>query len=493
MVGEPHRCEGRAGLDYLAAAQWPAEMGADPDPAAPVHPYQASRGGVPLPWPPSRPDPAAGGAVLLARLLRDSYGMSRLQWRAPAADVALLARGRRQSPPRAMRPVPSGGGKYPCDLYLETGGGDGIPAGRYAYDPVHHRLAPLPSSGGGVGTGWRVYVVVALDRNVGRYGDLGYRLHCLDAGALVGQVLATAAGLGQPATVHYHFPDAALASRLGLDPEREAVYAVVDIGRPSSTMEDLGSTPARTGGRGRPVAWRTDAPARLHAAAVRSDPRWSGRPVPSRPGLVRPDRTMALPEPDTSAVAPAVQRRSCEGQFSGAAIDARALATVLAAASAGVYSDIDGRPVTVLCVVNRVTGVAPGAYAYDPDRHAVGPRRTGDLRRAVQASLTPFVDGARAAAAVVMMTDFATMVSVRGDRWVRILNMEAGIAAQRVYRAAAAHGLAGQALCAFDQDRVGALFGVAPAVLTPQIVVLVGGRRAVGSRLEQRLWDESAS
>jgi SagB-type dehydrogenase family enzyme len=488
MVGEPHRSEGRAGLDYLAAAQWSVEMGADPDPAGPAHPYQASRGGVPLPWPSSRPDPGARGAVVLARLLRDSYGLSRLQWRAPAEPVW----GRRRSAP-AMRPVPSGGGQYPCDLYLETGGGDGIAAGRYAYDPVHHRLAPLHLDGGVVGTGCRVYVVVALDRNVGRYGDFGYRLHCLDAGALVGQVVASASGLGWRSAVRYHFPDAALASRLDLDPEREAVYAVVDIGRSPSTMEEMGSAATRTGGRGRPVAWRTDAPARLHAAAVRSDPQWSLRPVPSRPGLVDPDRMVALPEPDASAVAATVQRRSCVGYFSSAAIDARVLATVLAAAGAGVDSDIDGRPVTVLCVVNRVAGLTPGAYAYDPDRHAVGSLRAGDLRWAVQASLTPFVDAARAAAAVVMVTDFATVVGVRGDRWVRILNMEAGVAVQRVYRAAAAHGLACQALCAFDPDRVGTLFGVAPAVLTPQIVVLVGGRRAVGSRLDLPLWDESES
>jgi hypothetical protein len=115
---------GEAALAYLATAQWPAQIGPPEPPGAPVHPYQLARGGLALPWP-SGSGAGAAGAMVVARLLRDSYGLARLQWRAPNPD---------RVPPPALRPAPSGGAKYPCDLYLETGGTGGGPEGLGAGD-----------------------------------------------------------------------------------------------------------------------------------------------------------------------------------------------------------------------------------------------------------------------------------------------------------------------------------------------------------------------
>src|SRR5581483_6609434 len=39
-----------------------------------------------------------------------------------------------------LRPIPSGGALFPCELYLLVGSGKAFPAGLYHYDAAHHAL-----------------------------------------------------------------------------------------------------------------------------------------------------------------------------------------------------------------------------------------------------------------------------------------------------------------------------------------------------------------
>ncbi|MGH3920686.1 MAG: hypothetical protein ACRDSG_16880, partial [Pseudonocardiaceae bacterium] len=80
----------------------------------------------------------------LGQVLRDVYGLTRQRWTAPG-EVSRTGRRRVAAPSAAktLRPVPAGGARYPCELYLLAGPDQPIPAGVFHYDPAHHCLDVL--------------------------------------------------------------------------------------------------------------------------------------------------------------------------------------------------------------------------------------------------------------------------------------------------------------------------------------------------------------
>ncbi|MGH8964653.1 MAG: SagB/ThcOx family dehydrogenase, partial [Actinomycetes bacterium] len=165
------------------------------------------------------------------RFLRDIYGLTRQRWTAPA-QVSPRGRPRaaarlRPSASSTLRPVPAGGARYPCELYLLAGPDQPIPPGVFHYDPAHHCLDVLRDTAPEAGLS--LLITVAFWKNVFKYGEFSYRLHSLDAGVVLGQSLAVAARHGLDPTVHFQFSDAALDRFLGLDPAYESVYAVITL------------------------------------------------------------------------------------------------------------------------------------------------------------------------------------------------------------------------------------------------------------------------
>ncbi len=147
---------------------------------------------------------------------------------------------------RTRRPVPSGGGLYPIELYVVALRVAGLDAGLYHYQPLDHVLECLRSGSlqaeiehavlypEVVAQASAVVLMGAVfHRHRFKYGERGYRFTLLDAGH-IGQnlsLVATALGLGAVGLGGYL--DDATNRLVGMNGVDEAVVYAMCIGRPA--------------------------------------------------------------------------------------------------------------------------------------------------------------------------------------------------------------------------------------------------------------------
>jgi SagB-type dehydrogenase family enzyme len=145
------------------------------------------------------------------------------------------------------RPVPSGGGCYPLELYVLVRNVEEIPTGIHHYSARHHALealgpSPKPDDLGALflNQPWvaKAHVVVIVtavaSRLLHRYGDRGYRYLLIEAGH-VGQNLALAAtGSGLGSLSLGGFFDDDVSGMLGLDATFEVPLYGIALGVPDT-------------------------------------------------------------------------------------------------------------------------------------------------------------------------------------------------------------------------------------------------------------------
>jgi SagB-type dehydrogenase family enzyme len=145
------------------------------------------------------------------------------------------------------RPVPSGGGCYPLELYVLVRHVEGIPTGIHHYSARHHALealGPFPKpddlealflSQPWIAKAHVVVIVTAVaPRLLHRYGDRGYRYLLIEAGH-VGQnlaLVATASGLGSLSLGGFFDDD--VSYMLGLDAACELPLYGIALGVPDT-------------------------------------------------------------------------------------------------------------------------------------------------------------------------------------------------------------------------------------------------------------------
>ncbi|WP_329365251.1 hypothetical protein OG896_13205 [Streptomyces sp. NBC_00669] len=388
------------------------------DPAAGSAPPKHHPGApvLPLPFPPVLPPPPAGpdspstepdapsadrdpaaSAERLGALLALLNGVTRVDW--TGAGVG------------AGRPVPSGGGTYPAEVY--TAGA----AGLCHYLPSAHALEllsradlradltraldrPPPEQPESV-----LLITSRLDANLARYGPFGHRLQALDTGVLTGQALTLLESAGAAPTAHARFAGGELGRLLGLDPEAERVHAVVT---------------ART------------------------------------PGAIAPD-------------APLLRRRSARSGFEPVPVPLAVLLTVLADAARPIPLDHAAPAGCDLYVVaHRVTGLPAGCHRRDPGTGRLVPV-TGDgtPRNLFPPGGPGELAGYEAACAVLVTGDYESGYPEHGDRWYQMLNLRAGVIGQRIGLAAARAGLGAGLRCDVDTAAADALLGAHPDRTNP--------------------------
>ncbi|MEV5409920.1 nitroreductase family protein [Thermopolyspora sp. NPDC052614] len=180
-------------------------------------------------YPPASAIQAAGP---LADLLRDMCGWTRYQWDSyvpvtylpELADVALG---------RPLRPVPSSGGLFSAELYPICDL-PGLPVGAYHYDAAAAALNPVrpgvtPAALGVADAKLALLITTVFGRVAFKYGELAYRLQCLDAGVLAGQIFTVLEAAGLRGMLHTRFDEPATAELLGLTPEAERPLAIVTV------------------------------------------------------------------------------------------------------------------------------------------------------------------------------------------------------------------------------------------------------------------------
>ena len=146
------------------------------------------------------------------------------------------------------RPVPSGGGCFPLELYLMARHVEAVPAGLHHYSVRHHSLEALgplaqPDEVAKLflGQAWLgnvqaiIIVTAVMPRLLYRYGDRGYRYLLIEAGH-IGQniaLVATAKGLGCLSLGGFFDDD--VSHMLGLDPAIEIPLYGLAAGVPVTT------------------------------------------------------------------------------------------------------------------------------------------------------------------------------------------------------------------------------------------------------------------
>ncbi len=146
-----------------------------------------------------------------------------------------------------LRPYPSAGALYPCDIYVVMGDGEtaglplrydagahalidyGVPRGDFRCVEMDVLTAPPPCA---------VVIAGVFSRATAKYGPRGYRFALLEAGHIGQNLVLAATSLGLPSLVSGSYFDAELERWLGLDGRDEAVLSVVLIGEPLQSSED---------------------------------------------------------------------------------------------------------------------------------------------------------------------------------------------------------------------------------------------------------------
>ncbi len=188
--------------------------------------------------PPQRHDgPLSLEATLRGRRSQRSFTSEPLEM-AELGQLAWAAQG--VTGRQGQRTAPSGGGRYPLDLFVVASRVEGLAPGVYRYNPGEHRLERHARAPGGdrgralaeaaLGQRWvheaqTVFVLTATyDRITSRYGERGRRYAVLEAGHAAQNLHLQAVALELGSVPVGAFDDQAVKRALGLADDEEPLY-----------------------------------------------------------------------------------------------------------------------------------------------------------------------------------------------------------------------------------------------------------------------------
>jgi SagB-type dehydrogenase family enzyme len=268
-----------------------------------------------------------------------------------------------------------------------------------------------------------------------------------------------ARALDLPARLITGFEDAQLNGLLGLDAEKEGALVAVPLGAagPVAAVPPVITTlapeviPLSSREVDYPLLRDAYANSSLDSEAEVVD--WREGGGPARANVVMQDLT-PLPSPREAAgrsLAETIAKRGSTREFSGEAITADALSTALHHATQGFPADVPAGLVDLYLNVHAVTGLEPGAYAYDRAAHALVPLRAGDVREASAFLCLEQALGGTSSATVFFLTDLARVLERWGNRGYRLANLEAGLIGGRLYLGAYGQRFGASGLTFFDR------------------------------------------
>ena len=395
-----------------------------------------------------------------------------------------------------LRASPSSGALFSTELYVAARALTGLAPGLWHYDPQSHALEQVREAAAdelllgaiaddALRDAPALVVATAIFRRTGhKYRDRTYRYVLADLGHALENLRVAAGALGVQARFIAAFDEAQAAQALGVNEAEEGVLAVIGLRASTAAAAPTSSTtpvaaPASSD-EASASRWRLapslSAPgaplgvtAAVHAAtslrAASTPSPTSSAALPWRRPL--PQALIALPTP--VHVAPdwlrMIATRRSVRRYAATPLSLQVLAAVLARMTT-LHGPMWSPAVRVNVLAHAVAGLAPGAYRYVPEQHAlVRHREPSALRDAARAAALDQDVIGDAAVVFVLAIDRATFAAdpFGPARGYRHAFLEAGLVGERVYLEAAARGLGACAVGAFYDDEAAALVGVDPA------------------------------
>jgi SagB-type dehydrogenase family enzyme len=376
------------------------------------------------------------------------------------------------------------GALYHIDLYLVCGELPDFPAGVYHFSPHDfalrclrqgdHRGVLTRASGEEPSVADAPAVLLCAStfwRNAWKYQARAYR-HCYwDNGTMLANLLAAAAARALPAKVVVGFVDAAVSALLGLDIHREAPLSLVALGcgaaQPRFAPMSLEPLVLHTEPLSKTEVDYPPMRAMHEASSLESvDEVVQWRAARDNHRGEKDDRSaiggrrfflQALSDDDgaTEMIEDVIVRRGSTRQFARELITFGQLSTLLGRTTRGIYSDFlsAGDSLNELyLIVHAVGDLAPGAYVYHRDLHALELLREGDFRRqAGDLGLGQDIP-ADCSVNVYFLADLNRVLKRFGNRGYRAAQLEASIMGGKLYLAAYAQNLGASGLTFFDDD-----------------------------------------
>lgn len=431
-----------------------------------------------------------GGSAVLADLLHLSYGLLAQRSRVNCNDhPEVLAEASRY---RWGRGAASGGGRYTVSVYRVVGRRTDLSPGIYHYSPLHHAWEVLAlgdhTAAVAAAQGYsRVsddYLLLTIDywQSGFKYNDFAYQATSMDVGTMLGTWRYLLGERQDQVRPDMWVHEEALAALLGIDPQQEGVYAVVNIGKGHRAQERGGGVKSPAYQRSRGVRSFPTTRA-LQRAMAGHPPRCEARS--GRPGALTGPVIVPLPHRDPVALEDRVRavigRETSFGRFDGAPISAQGLLTMLArAADAGDLVRADLGETAPGCVrqyvfVENVTGLSRGIYEVDPALSGLRLVETGSHAELLASSyFLHNYDGRRAAATIILTADVLGLSEELGVRGYRIVNAAAGAACQVLSLEASRLGIGIGAALGFDAARHVAGIGLENVPQKPLLMLLTG-------------------
>lgn len=443
------------------------------------------------------------GLQALSSFFMETAGVTRQRFQVTETNVVPVNLGdsltSERVKPNLLRSTPSGGALHPYELYMVAFRDSDLEDGLYHYNSLEHCLELLISGDVSMRLATAmtvpqlatksVIVTCCFSRNAFKYQDFGYRVQSIDLGIVIGQATAAAARYHWQTQVRYQFDDDVLDSLLGLDAGYEATYAIIELGEARVNASKLSSfTDSLSSDSRTPFSidrWKFLSD--LHTSARRAffkTPKVQTPPTQNALGKwVQLPVVAHLSLPYESVW----QRQSAMHAFAYQELTLEQLAILFQAANTYINDTIGACACTLYAVVNAVSGLSNGIYRLSPQSHCLEQICEADLRSALQNTFGgPSQNAFEVSVGFFVVGNFVAGIEASGDRWYRVLNMDAGVIVAGLYRAANGLKLACHANLNYKLHTANQMLALQQP-WTTLIQVLIGGIAPNGCKLDLTL------
>jgi SagB-type dehydrogenase family enzyme len=381
-----------------------------------------------------------------------------------------------------FRAAACAGALYPTEVYVVASDIQGLGAGVYHFNPGDFALRRLREGDfrgslvratareSSVAVAPVILVFTSMSwRSSWKYRARAYRYHFWDNGTILANALALAAAHRLPARVVMGFVEEDVNRLIGVDGKHEVVLSLLTLGHsvdapieeapadelPELELDVLPLSPEQVD---YPLIYEMHAASSLTSGAEVAEWRRAAidSPRPEAPGVMIPLSPAPPDQLPHESIEEVIQRRASTRRFARKAISYAELSTVLDRATRSIPADyLDGQAAQlndIYLIVNRVDGLAAGAYFYRRDESSLELLKEGDFSdEAAYLTLEQDLGGA-ASVTLFFLADLNNVFDHLGNRGYRAAQMEAGIIGGKAYLAAYALKRGATGLTFYDDD-----------------------------------------